>query len=190
MARPCKICTADLLVRSRIEALRGAGSSYRQIAELVPGFNMFAIQRHFRHIGQAATKAVTEHEWLSPLEKSEKRLNELAERAEQSWLAAAATGDSRAALDVLKSQIRLELERHSRIQEKQETAAETAVTDSAPTPEQFAAIKSKVDGVFSEMLKRGFVSCPVCGGPRPIDPQIIPARIKNWQESHADSNLN
>jgi hypothetical protein len=166
--RRCPVCDSDPITLAKLSALRETGSSYREIAALVPGFDVHKIRRHFKHVGKAAAKVSK----LSPLEQSERRLAELSQRAEESWIAAAASGDSRAALDVLKASIRLEVDRHARLLEKQEKQVEADSDDpikaGAPSVEFCDHLLRTVDEYHrqqqAEQQAAGMISCPACGG--------------------------
>jgi hypothetical protein len=165
MARPCPICVSDPALLAKVNALIASGESANAVA-VASGFNKFAIQRHKRHAFPAIT---VDDNSLSPLARSEKRLNELASRAEQSWLGAVATGDARGALDVLKSQIRLALDLHSRLIEKAEQATEAAKVDNKNTPEHIDELlrlyREKQDArqqKEADLIARGYVRCPLC----------------------------
>lgn len=188
MARPgrhCPVCDADLLVRTQIEALRESNHSYREIDSLVPGFDVHKIRRHFKHVGKAAAEVTK----LSAIEQSELRLTELANRAEESWIAAAASGDSRAALDVLKSQIRLSLDMHSRLLEKQEAAAEKAEENDAPSPAQLDAIVKRVRAAREAAVAAGAIWCPLCSR-TPISLAELAGRFPEAQQIYEKSRNN
>jgi hypothetical protein len=181
MSKPCPVCaSADPVTRAKIESLRETGESFRAIAALVDGFDKFQIQRHFRHIG----KAVAAISKLSPLEQSELRLSELASRAEESWVAAASSGDAKVAIDILKSQIRLELDRHSRLvdaQEQQEIADEAdPLKTGAPSVAFCDHLMQSVREQEKQYQIWGWVKCPCCWH---SGAWVAPARI---QERMAD----
>ena len=182
--KKCPICSVPALA-AQVQAERDSGASYTQIAALT-GVNKFSISRHFRHVDKPVT---ADDNSLSPLERSERRLAELAERAEQSWLSAAAVGDSKAALDVLKSQIRLEVDQHKRLLQKAEQVIETEDA-SKVTPE-------KIDGLLKiyeqkkaerkkrerDLASRGFVVCPLCSVVESPGNWVFPGAIqKRWVE--------
>jgi hypothetical protein len=176
--RPCKICISPEL-KSSVDAQMSAGESYVAIARAT-GINKFAVARHRKH---AFPDIATEDKKLSPLERSERRLAELSSRAESQWLAAASTGDSRAALDILKSQIRLALDLHARLVEK---AATSTDKKNAPTFDDYdAALRT-----YREQQKRKpetGIACPCClsCGSR-VRPEEIRSR---WAAIEAASKL-
>jgi hypothetical protein len=179
--RACPICVADPLIRGQLEALHGSGNSYVKIASLMGEFNKFQISRHFRHVDKPVT---VDDNSLSALERSERRLAELSERAEQSWLAAATSGDSKNALDILKSQLRLELDRHKRLVEQSEQAlVEAAKASDKDSPEyldnlvrRYEAHKTEREKTVMKARASGHVDCPVCGSAL-IDPSVVAERM-------------
>lgn len=180
MARPCPICVSDPALLAKVNALIASGESANAVA-VASGFNKFAIQRHKRHAFPAIT---FDDNSLSPLARSEKRLNELASRAEQSWLGAVATGDARGALDVLKSQIRLALDLHSRLIEKAEQATEAAKVDNKNTPEHIDELlrlyREKKDARLqreSKLKESGYIPCPLCTTPESAGNWVHPSGI-------------
>lgn len=182
--KKCPICSVPALA-AQVQAERDSGASYTQIAALT-GVNKFSISRHFRHVEKPVT---ADDNSLSPLERSERRLAELAERAEQSWLSAAAIGDSKAALDVLKSQIRLEVDQHKRLLQKAEQVIETEDA-SKVTPEKIDGLlkiyRQKKDARLqreADLVARGFVRCPLCSVAESPGNWVFPGAIqKRWAE--------
>jgi hypothetical protein len=185
MARPgrhCPVCDADPITRTKIESLRETGRSYREINALISGFDVHKISRHFKHVGKAAAEVTK----LSPLEKSERRLAELSERAEASWLAAVSSADPKVAWDVLKSQIRVQLDHHARLVEQAEEKAATEATDkdSWPTPAQFDNVLAKVRAIRARDLAPGMCMCPICNA-RPVTLEQI--QFFRSHDVHVDS---
>ena len=182
--KKCPICSVPALA-AQVQAERDSGASYTQIAALT-GVNKFSISRHFRHVEKPVT---ADDNSLSPLERSERRLAELAERAEQSWLSAAAVGDSKAALDVLKSQIRLEVDQHKRLLQKAEQVIETEDA-SKVTPEKIDGLlkiyrqkKAEREKRGRDLAFRGFVRCPLCSVAESPGNWVFPGAIqKRWAE--------
>jgi hypothetical protein len=164
--RKCPVCSIPALC-AQVDALLSAGESYPAIASAIGTLNKHAIARHRRHAFPDVVTAVPSGD---PLAASDARLAVLAERCEAQWLASVAGGDGKAALDALKTAVRLELENRSRIQEKQEQTAEAAKVDDKNTPqaidEMLRLYREKQDARMqreSELREKGYISCPLCG---------------------------
>jgi hypothetical protein len=187
--RHCPICDADPITLAKIESLRETGSSFREIVALVPNFDKFKLQRHFKHLRRATEKVNT----LSPLEQSELRLNQLAERCEAQWLAAASNGDGRSALDCLKTAVRLEVDRHSRLLEKQEKLVEADSSDpeksGAPSVEWLDMTVRKVRESRARDLQNGYVVCPICSFGR-VHPKHIVERLQLLKAENNEHSSN
>jgi hypothetical protein len=174
MARPCPICVSDPALLAKTNALLASGETVKAVAD-ASGFNKYAVQRHKRH----AFASVAEVESLTELEKSERRLNELASRAESQWVAACASGDQRAALTILQSQIRLQLGRHTRLVEQQEKQVEAEADDPKnPKPGSvawFDSLVRKSREFRATELSWGKIPCPACESPSST---VYPREIK------------
>jgi hypothetical protein len=187
--RPCKVC-ADSVLAAKVDALLQTGESLRAIAALT-GADRFSVQRHKRH---AFPQAEAKPENLSELELSDQRLATLSDQLQQQYAAAVTCGDAKLAVEIVKTRARVETERHSRLLEKQETEADDATSEKNlwPTVQQYDNVKTKVYAAYEKWKANwGWVTCPVCENIKPIDPKIIPAKIKHYLETHAhDSAAN
>jgi hypothetical protein len=184
--RKCKICSAaDPMLLAKVDALLESGETYRTIASLT-GFDRFSIQRHKRH---AFPQAEAEPENLGELELSEKRLASLASRLEQQYTAAISCGDNKVALDVTKVLARVETERHNRIVDRKQAEIDNDLADpikaGAPSAAYMDWIKNKVRACYAKQIAvANWAWCPMgCG--KPVDPKIIPERIRIYLEAHA-----
>ena len=111
------------------------------------------------------------------------------ERCEAQWLSSAANGDTRGALDTLKTAVRLELENRARLQEQAEAATETASRNEAPSREWITGVVTRVRSAYDAAIQRGAVWCPICER-LPVDPKSISQKIKSYQESHGNGSVN
>jgi hypothetical protein len=171
--KPCPACDPQL--RSQVDSRLEAEQSYGEIASAL-GLSKHTIGRHARH---SAQPVAAETDNLTPLEASEKRLTTLAERCEAQWLSAASSGDGRTALDVLKTAVRLEVDRHARLLETREKQA-AAEADDAANPASGAPSIRWLDGlvrrsreVTAQALANGKIKCPCCDGFNFVDPSTI-----------------
>jgi hypothetical protein len=191
MARPgrkCCVCIADPVLLAKTNALLEAGESFRAISALT-GFNKFAIQRHKRH---AFPPTESEPENLDDLQLSERRLESLANRLEAQYSAAIACSDGKLGVDILKTLSRVEAERHHRIVDRKEDEANADASDpikaGAPCPAFLDYVKNKVAQAYNRAVVTGMVWCPF-GCNKPVDPRIIPERIRAYMEANS-GNLN
>jgi hypothetical protein len=181
--RKCSLC-ADASIAMRADSFIASGISFGEIAATL-GVSKFVVSRHRRHSTSGPQVAV-ESSNLSALEQSENRLRELSQRAEQSWLAAAASGDARGALDILKSQIRLEVDRHSRLLEQEQIS--TVQNDSsrsltvADLDEMLHEAREQSEQRLADAVSRGEILCPVCGQSS-VHPSVTAERMRAYGES-------
>jgi hypothetical protein len=175
--KSCPICTAsDPLVRAKGESLRETGSSLPEITALVPGFDRWQWQRHFKHMQAVVAPAPAD-----ALAASERRLAQLQERTEASWLAAASSGDAKSCLEILKAQIRMTVDHHERLLEKQQETIENSKDDGQPSAAWVTGIVEKVRNSYQRAIDNGAIWCPCCGR-YPVDSE----KAKNYANSIAN----
>ena len=178
--KKCPLCS-DPQLRKRADASVAAGLSYAEIGASL-SVSKFSVGRHARHSARLVALATPAPG--DELTESEARLAQLAARAEASWLAAAATGNGKDALEVLKAQIRLAVDHHERLLEKHEKAA--AETDDPSNPTAGAPSVAWIDRIVNESrareaqaLRNGKIRCPLCGCGLVSPEQIAPRKETN-----------
>ena len=184
MAKPGRICSicADPAVAFQVDARIAAGDcSLAQIATQL-NLSKYAISRHSRHAVSKLSDAAVE-------KLADNKLDMLFDRCESLYSALAQNGDIRQASEILKVQTRLAQTLAEREETKQEAeSVDPHDPEKTITVEQFDTNKNKVLAAYAQWREKwGWVTCPVCEHNRPIDPRIIPAKIKAYLET---SNVN
>jgi hypothetical protein len=185
--RPCKICS-DPTLCAKVDALLQTGESHRAVSALT-GTDRFSIQRHKKH---AFPQTASEPENLSELELSDQRLATLSGQLAAQYAAALTTADNRTALDILKVSARIEAERHSRLLEKAEAAAQD---DNDPekqlliSPAQYDHVLKKVRSAYAKAVEDGAIMCPLCSA-RPVNPRTVQEFIRSHADAHDSAITN
>jgi hypothetical protein len=149
--RACPVCSNPELLPV-VTALLEAGTTHAEIAERT-AFSKDQIARHRRHSAKTSAPA---DEPTNELAVSNARLSRWLERSEAAWVAASAQGDTKSAIDALRSGVRAELEHHRRLEKQERTAVAETSADGQPTLESLDALLRETSTQFE--------SCPVCTG--------------------------
>jgi hypothetical protein len=147
--RACPICSnAELL--PVVTALLEAGTTHGEIAERT-SFTKDQVARHKRHSRPSAPADEPGDE----LAVSNARLGRWLERSEAAWVSASALGDTKAAIDALRSGVRAELEHHRRLEK---TADQTSVDAKDDASATIAAL----DKMVAKVQRERYAHCHCC----------------------------
>ena len=120
--RACPICASEATLLQRINSLLESGEGPTSISRLT-GIPKDRIGRHKKHAFQPAAVSDALGDPGSELEMSDARLARWLGRSEAAWVAASAQGDTKAAIDALRSGVRSELEHRRRLEKREEQAS-------------------------------------------------------------------
>jgi hypothetical protein len=159
--RPCRIC-ADAQLLPQINAMLEAGSTQVSIAETA-GVSKYVVGRHARHANLPAAIAHANGDSGSELQLSDDRLRRWLERSEAAWVAASALGDTKAAIDALRSGVRSELEHRRRLEKREKHApSDGALLPNGQRPLSLQELDSLIREHRLLAKERGEL-CPECG---------------------------
>jgi len=181
--RTCGICSSSDL-SLKCDGLLASGFSLVEIAAQL-GVSKYTVSRHGRH---SALKLSDDDTAKLPADK----LDVLYDRCESLFHSLAASGDAKAASDILKVQARLAEAACQREEKRQQTEADDPHDPlKPPRPEYMTWIRDKVHACYEASVASGnYIWCPAgCG--RPVPPEVALANIKAYLESHdANSSAN
>jgi len=156
-ARKCRICTGDLAVTGRINAMIESGVKLKVIAEQVPEFSPYQLSRHKRNC--LAPKPALD----LTADAGSAEIQKWLQRAEDTYLVAQSNGDAKSAVSAISTAVRGLTQLAKQIEKELEQ--QKAAGKPGETPMTIENLDKLIDECAAQVEnERGL--CLYCGLPR------------------------